>query len=186
MRARLAGRQASRRHADAGLDQVGPLQREPGDDVAAARMADQVVGLLAELIEEGDGVLHDGVHGVVGVGLRIVGVALAELVEGDDVVPGLEHRKVERPGPGGARAVAWRRTARRGSSRCVRLRPGRNSACGCRRRRATSPRPCRRWRDSSCGRPRPAFPSCVQLPWATPSMNSVTTRLNSAARSRKL
>ena len=106
MRARLSGRQASRRDADAGLHQVGTLQRKSRDDVAAARMADDVVGLLAELVEKRDGVLHDGVHRVVGVGFRIVRVALAELVEGDGVVPGLEHREVERPGLGGACAVA--------------------------------------------------------------------------------
>ena len=69
-------------------------------------MTDDVVGLLAELVEKRDGVLHDRVHRVVGVRLRIVRVALAELVERDCVVPGLEHREIERPGLGGARPVA--------------------------------------------------------------------------------
>src|SRR5205085_4176875 len=80
-------------------DQLGMLQRERGGEQRTAGMAREVHPTLeADGPQEPVGVLHQRVEGIFGFAARVVGVALAELVDGEDVEVPRQNGQVQAPG----------------------------------------------------------------------------------------
>jgi len=93
---RNAGRQRVGVHDDAGADALGMIEGEPADEIAAARVPDDMDVLEPERGQEPVRVPHHRRHAVVVV-LRIVGVSLAQLVDREHTVPSAQTLDVELP-----------------------------------------------------------------------------------------
>ena len=84
-------------HDDDGAHQLGALDGDAGGEVAAAGVADDVGGRDVERGEEVHRVLDGGAYHVALVRIRGVAVALAGLVDGEDVERLGERVKVQEP-----------------------------------------------------------------------------------------